>query len=298
MDKTLKLRAPAKINLGLTVLARRTDGFHEIESVMQQISLADVLLFEAVSGSGWHFVCTDQNLSGSDNLVCRAAALLEMQVEKPLAGVRINLFKNIPVEAGLAGGSSDAAAALMGLNLYWNLGLDQKTLLKIGSILGSDVPFCLNGGTALARGRGEQLSILPSLPFFWVVLALPNGLRVSTADAYNSFDTGRIGTPSLQPLVEAIKTGSKSNILGWIGSGFTNTLETAILPGSGLIQKVKRRLENRGLKPVLSGSGPTLFMLIDNYSLACMAVRLVEQEGCRAYLCWTNIRDSQEWRYV
>ncbi len=288
MERNFSLKAPAKINLGLTVLARRMDGYHEIESVMQQISLADTLLFEAVSGTGWHFFCTDQQLSGEDNLVNQAAALLEQKAGKALAGVKITLYKNIPVAAGLAGGSADAAATLRGLNQFWNLGLDKTTLLNMGALLGSDVPFCLQGGTALARGRGEKLEKLPSLPFYWIVLALPTNLKMSTSAAYNSFDLNQIGTPSLQPLIKAIRRGSKSKIMEWLGRGFTNTLETALLPGSGLLQKVKRKLENQGLQPLLSGSGPTLFILTEQYNLARFAARLIEQEGCRAYLCWTT----------
>ncbi len=288
MERNFSLKAPAKINLGLTVLARRTDGYHEIESVMQQISLADTLFFEAVSGSRWHFFCTDQQLSGADNLVNRAAALLEQQAGKALAGVRITLYKNIPVAAGLAGGSADAAATLRGLNQFWNLGLDKTTLLKMGALLGSDVPFCLQGGTALARGRGEQLEKLPPLPFFWLVLVLPTNLQMSTSAAYSSFDLNQIGTPSLHPLLEAIRKGSKRKILGWLGRGFTNTLETALLPGSTQLQNIKRKLENLGLQPVLSGSGPTLFILTEKYSLARVTARVIEQEGCRAYLCWTT----------
>ncbi|MCJ7805967.1 MAG: 4-(cytidine 5'-diphospho)-2-C-methyl-D-erythritol kinase, partial [Clostridia bacterium] len=216
----------------MTVRGCRPDGYHEIESVMQQVSLADILLFEPSPIKGWCFFCTDPDLSGYDNLVCQAVRLLEEQANKPLSGVKITLFKRIPVEAGLAGGSSDAAATLLTLNGYWRLGLAKTDLLKIGAALGSDVPFCLQGGTSLVRGRGEKLEQLPSLPFFWVVLALPRGVKISTALAYRSFDSNLIGKPSLIPLVKAIRLGSRKEIASWLSSGLTNTLETAILPGS------------------------------------------------------------------
>ena len=297
MSRVLTVRAPAKINLGLTVLGRRPDGYHEIESVMQQVSLADILLFEPSPMKGLCFLCTDPDLSGYDNLVCQAAKLLEEQTNKPLPGVRITLVKRIPVEAGLAGGSSDAAAVLLTLNSYWQLGLSKTDLLEIGSALGSDVPFCLQGGTSLVRGRGEKLEQLPPLPFFWVVLALPHGVKISTASAYRSFDSNLIGKPSLIPLLKAIRLESRKEITGWLSSGLTNTLETAILPGSDLLGSLKKRLQFLGLKPNLSGSGPTLFILTEHYSLARSAARAVEAEGGRAYLCWT-LAGSKEWSNV
>ena len=297
MKRSLKFKAPAKINLGLTVLGRRPDGYHEIESVMQQISLADILLFEPSLIQGWRFYCTDLNLINKDNLVCRAAALLESRAEKPLAGVKITLFKNIPVEAGLAGGSSDAAAALLGLNSYWQLDLNKNELLEMGATLGSDVPFCLQGGTALARGRGEKLEQLPPLPFFWVVLALPGGVKMSTAAAYSSFNQAMIGKPLLTPLVKAIRAGSREEITAWLAGGFSNTLETSELPGSSLLSRLKDKLRARGFQPVLSGSGPALFMLIEHFLLARSAAYAVEEEGGRAYLCWT-VTGKGEWSNV
>ncbi len=288
MDLAFSVRAPAKINLGLAVLGRRPDGFHDLESVMQQVSLADTLLFEPLPAEGWCFYCTDPVLSRKDNLVCRAADLLEKQAGKTLPGVRITLYKNIPVEAGLAGGSSDAAAALIGLNRFWQLGLSRTDLMDMAAMLGSDVPYCLQGGTALARGRGERLEQLPSLPFFWVVLVLPRGARISTAAAYNSFDRELLGKPQLQPLVNAIRRSCKKDIINWLAKGFTNTLETAVLPGAAQVGELKSRLRALGLQPVLSGSGPALFILIENYTLARSVSRAVEKEDCRVYLCWTT----------
>lgn len=288
MGRVICVRAPAKINIGLTVHYRRADGFHEIESVMQQVSLADTLLLEEWPVPGRLLRCNFSGLISENNLVCKAADILEREAGYKLPGVKISLYKNIPEAAGLAGGSSDAAAALQGLNKLWKLQFDSQTLLRLGAELGSDVPFCLTGGTALARGRGERLDPLPLLPFFWVVLALPPGVQIATADAYRSFNRDLLGKPSLVELITAIRSGSAENIESWMAGDFVNTLETAVLPGTEAIIKMKQHLKSHGYKPALSGSGPTLFMLIDNYRDACLAARLVDSGGGRGYLCWTE----------
>ncbi len=288
MGRIIRVRAKAKINLGLTVHHRRADSFHEIESVMQQVSLADTLLLEDSPASGRLLLCNIPGLISGDNLVLRAADILEREAGYKLPGVIISLYKNIPVAAGLAGGSSDAAAALLGLNELWGLQFDNQTLLRLGAELGSDVPFCLTGGTALARGRGERLEALPRLPFFWVVLALPLGVQIATADAYSSFNRDLLGKPSLVELIKAVRVGSAEGVDNWMAGDFVNTLETAMLPGTEAINTMKQHLKSYGFKPALSGSGPTLFMLIKNYRNACLAARLVDKGGGRGYLCWTE----------
>ncbi len=294
MNYTFCLKAYAKINLGLKVLRQRADGYHDLESVMQQVSLADTLVFEPAAGRGCNFFCTDPRLSGHDNLVSRAAVLLQNKHGKKLPGVKITLYKNIPVEAGLAGGSADAAAALLGLNRFWQLALPKSELLEAGAELGSDVPFCLQGGTALAGGRGERLQELPPLPFFWAVIAIPENEAMSTAAAYNSFDKRKMGEPPLEPLVEAISKQDKQKITGWLARGFTNTLETAIEPRSSKLKGLKKRLANAGFSPVISGSGPAVFILTEQWRDARDAARAAEQEGSRAYLCWVT-SGNKEW---
>ncbi len=294
MTRRYLIRARAKINLGLTVIGGRPDGYHEIESIMQQISLHDTLLLEPLSGLGLDFRCSDPKLAGTENLVCQAASILKEQAGDYLPGVKISLYKNIPVEAGLAGGSSDAAAALLGLNKFWNLGLSKPELLELASRLGSDVPFCLQGGTALARGRGEELEQLPSLPFLWVILALPPKVKFLTAASYRSFDRRMLGKPELEPLTDAVRSNRKRDILDWLSGDFTNTLETADLPGSELVGNLKTRLQEYGLQPVFSGSGPTLFMMTEQYSLARSAGKIAEELGAIAYLCWTT-GNNEEW---
>lgn len=255
---------------------------------MQQISLADTLLLEEAGGSEILFHCTDPALAGSGNLVWQAAEKLKSLVGKRMPGVKIVLYKNIPVEAGLAGGSADAAATLKGLNAIWQLDLPWTTLLEIGAELGSDIPFCLEGGTALARGRGEILEKLPASPFFWVVLALPPGAKVSTAAAYSGFDRKLRGKPSQEQLFRAINSGDRKKMHLWMSEDLTNTLATADLPEASSSKKLKADLIACGLQPQLSGSGPTLFMLFDSLAEAGRASQAAAQAGASAYLCWTE----------
>ncbi len=255
---------------------------------MQQVSLADTLCLEKTGGSEVKFNCTDPALSGTDNLVWRAAEKLKNLAEVKAPGVKIDLYKNIPVGAGLAGGSADAASALIGLNVIWHLNLPPARLLEIGAELGSDIPFCLEGGTALVRGRGEILNKLPACPFFWVVLALPPGLKIATADAYSAFDRKFAGRPSQEQIIRAIKNGDRGKVHIWMSEELTNTLATSDLPEAGSTGKLKAELIAGGLRPQLSGSGPTLFMLFDSLVEAGRATLAVEQAGATAYLCWTE----------
>ncbi len=284
----MMIRAPAKINLGLTVLGRRTDGFHEIETVMQQVSLADTIILQQAEQGKLIFSCTDSELSTEDNLVFRAANLLKNISGKCLPGVSITLYKNIPVAAGLAGGSSDAAAALFGLNKFWQLGLDYQKLARLASELGSDVPFCLEGGTALAQGRGEILEKLPEIPFFWVTLVLPSATKISTAEAYAKYNRDLTGKPRLDDLLMAVRSQNRLKILKWTEKKFVNTLESADLDASKKIRLLKEQFRSYGLKLSMSGSGPALFLLSENMEKATWAAGLAGQLGAEAYLCWTD----------
>ncbi|MEW5785101.1 MAG: 4-(cytidine 5'-diphospho)-2-C-methyl-D-erythritol kinase [Bacillota bacterium] len=288
MCKSMVVKAPAKINLGLAVLKRRSDGYHDLLSIMQQVSLADTLTIEPVRGAGLSFSCSDPSLNGEDNLVCRAAALLAAQTRKALPGVKIDLYKNIPVEAGLGGGSSDAAAALSALNRYWRLDLTAQTLGELGSRLGSDIPFCLQGGTALASGRGEVLQPLPGLSFFWVVLAVPAGLGLSTASVFRALNLEGAPRPPIRRLIAAVQRESREEIVNWLEERHTNSLEAGVVAAYPRLMALKKRMRELGLVPVMSGSGPTFFALTGGARLAGNAVRILRDEGYRAYLCWTE----------
>ncbi|MBT2690819.1 4-(cytidine 5'-diphospho)-2-C-methyl-D-erythritol kinase [Bacillus sp. ISL-47] len=256
------VKAPAKINLSLDVLHKREDGYHEVEMIMTTIDLADRLELTLLDKneikiiSHNRFVPDDQR-----NLAYQAAHLLKerFQVQK---GVAITIEKTIPVAAGLAGGSSDAAAALRGLNKLWELGLTMDELAEIGSEIGSDVSFCVYGGTALARGRGEMIKELPAPPTCWVILAKPF-IGVSTADVYRRLDVNQIQHPNTSGMIEAIHNGNYEGVCHNLG----NVLEDVTLQMHPEVAQIKDQMKRFGADAVLmSGSGPTVFGLVHHDS--------------------------------
>ncbi len=260
-------RARAKINLGLQVLEQRGDGYHEVRMVMQSLALADELAISA--GQGIELACDAAGLScGADNLVYRAAALLAATY-RITPNIHIELKKKIFLAAGLAGGSSDAAATLRGLNRYWRLGLDGAELSRLAAELGSDVPFCLCGGTALAKGRGEIIVPLADLPPALVVLAKPRQLAVSTAWAYRNFDSRRIvRMPLIRNLAANIGAGARACV-PYMG----NVLETVTIPAHPQIAAIKAAMLAAGAYyALMSGSGPTVFALAENEQIAARII--------------------------
>ncbi|WP_114679264.1 4-(cytidine 5'-diphospho)-2-C-methyl-D-erythritol kinase [Desulfotruncus alcoholivorax] len=261
------VKAYAKINLALNITGVRTDGYHELETVMQTLALHDVLELSPAN-------CIEITVDGADlpsgpeNLAYRAADLLRCETGCR-EGVRIRLIKRIPIAAGLAGGSSDAAAVLRGLNQVWRLGLTREELLKLAASIGSDVPFCLSGGTALARGRGELIESLPDLPPFGVLLAKPP-FGVNTADVYRRYDQAvDLPEPCCLEMVEAIRRGET----GQIASLLANDLEAVTIAMHPLIGDIKNNMLAAGAQGVLmSGSGPTVFGIFPDRSTAARAV--------------------------
>jgi len=252
-------KAPAKINLLLDVTRKREDGYHEVEMVMTMVDLADRLEMEELPRD--QIVLTSQ--AGyipldEKNLAYQAARLVKERCGVA-RGVRIHLDKHIPVAAGLAGGSSDAAAVLRGLNRLWSLGLSAPELEAMGAELGSDVPFCVRGGTAIARGRGERLESLVSPPPCWVVLAKPP-VNVSTADVYGRLRADRLTRhPSLADMRRAIEAQSFPGVCAALG----NVLETVTLDRYPEVRRIKASMIRSGADGVLmSGSGPTVFGLV------------------------------------
>lgn len=252
-------KAPAKINLMLDVLHKRPDGYHEVEMVMTMVDLADRLEMSElprdtiIISSQAGYIPLDEK-----NLAFQAARLVKERYDVK-RGVHIHLDKKIPVAAGLAGGSSDAAAALRGLNRLWELNIPDEELRRLGAELGSDVPFCVTGGTALATGRGELLTPLPNPPQCWVVLAKPP-INVSTADVYGRLRSNQIEHhPSSADMIAALNAGSFSSVCQSMG----NVLEDVTLKLYPEVQQLKEGMIRLGADGVLmSGSGPTVFGLV------------------------------------
>jgi len=247
----------------LDVLRKREDGYHEVEMVMTMVDLADRLEMEElprdtiIISSQAGYIPLDEK-----NLAFQAAKLIKERYDVR-KGVYIHLDKKIPVAAGLAGGSSDAAATLRGLNRLWGLHISDKELQTLGAELGSDVPFCVTGGTAIATGRGERLEHIANPPQCWVVLAKPP-INVSTADVYGRLRANRIDKhPSLSDMRRAIEQQSFTGICGALG----NVLEDVTLPMHPEVQQLKEAMIRLGADGVLmSGSGPTVFGLVSRES--------------------------------
>lgn len=263
-------KAYAKINLALDVTGKRPDGYHEVSMIMQAVSLYDILSFSP-SETEIRLTC---NLPGlecdSTNLAYRAAELLRQHcgISK---GIHIHLEKRIPLAAGLAGGSSDAAAVLRGLNRLWELGLEPAELEQLAAQLGSDVPFCLWGGTAHATGRGEILSPLPDYPGLGVLLVHP-AIEVSTAGVYGKFDWKAWSKrPATDRNIDKVRRAVMEKSFAALTENLFNALETVTIAAHPQIATIKKQLHAAGADGVLmSGSGPTVFALTPNLAAAAL----------------------------
>ena len=262
VNAVLTLSANAKINLTLDILGIRDDGYHEVAMVMQEISLHDTLTMK----KNGQAISLDIVIEGQEgtlpadetNLCWKAAALV--QEEYGLSeGVEIHLIKRIPMAAGLAGGSADAAAVLKGMNHLFQLKMTEERLCELGARLGSDIPFCIMGGTMLAKGRGERLTRLPRFPKTNVVLAKP-AVGVSTAWAYKAYDAGYDGShPDNQAMLSAIDAGDANRAAGLL----CNVLESVTMAKYDVIAAYKKlMLDNGAMASMMSGSGPTVFGLV------------------------------------
>jgi 4-diphosphocytidyl-2-C-methyl-D-erythritol kinase len=277
--RSYTLIAPAKINLYLEILGDRPDGYHELIMVMQSIDLADQIAFHANGSDTFRVHCAHPQVpTDSTNLAYRAAELMSQQFPETFArygAVDITIQKQIPVGAGLAGGSTNAAAVLVGLDMLWGLGLTQLEIQELGAGLGSDVPFCVTGGTALATGRGELLDALPDMDRVHVVLAKYRSLSVSTPWAYQTYRQA-FGDSYLQeqdalekrrrqvhagPMLAAISNRDKAQI----GQQLFNHLEKVVLPEYPQVAHLKNQFQRIGsLGTMMSGSGPTVFSLAES----------------------------------
>jgi 4-diphosphocytidyl-2-C-methyl-D-erythritol kinase len=248
---SITLKAPAKVNYLLDVIRRRPDGYHDLRMVMQRVNLCDDISVTLTDRPGISVRCGKKGVpDGPGNIAWKAAdALLEMAAVS--RGAEISITKNIPVAAGLGGGSSDAAAVLTGMNELLGLGLSDRRLMDIGVTLGADVPFFIFKKTALAEGIGEALTVMPQMPAAWVLLVNP-GVRVSTAWVYQNLKLTNRGELNRLP--------ASYGTLEDVCSIFSNDLESVTIPSFPVIAEIKdAMLRNGAMAAMMSGSGPTVF---------------------------------------
>ena len=263
----MRLRALAKINLGLDILRKREDGYHEVRMIMQTIQMYDVLEMKRVRKPGislsvnYSYIPNDER-----NLVYKAAKLL-MDEFGIRDGVEIKMKKFIPVAAGMAGGSSDAAAVLFGVNKMFGLGLSKQELMERGVRLGADVPYCIMRGTALSEGIGEILTPLPPMPQCRVLIAKPS-VSVSTKHVYENLNLPSLGAEA-HPDIDAMRAAIEKKDLSGVVSQLGNVLETVTIPENPVIQTLKDKMMEMGADgSLMSGSGPTVFGLFTNQTAA------------------------------
>ena len=285
----LTLNAYAKINLTLDILGTREDGYHEVAMIMQSIKLSDTVELEKLN-SGIKFVLDDTNYIGSElipadetNLAYRAAkAFMEHCGLK--SGVFIRLTKKIPATAGLAGGSADAAAVIRGMNKIFNLRLPIEELCEIGAEIGSDVPFCIVGGTCLATGRGEQLKYLPDLPIMPIVLVKPRGI-IPTGWAYKTYDANPSPEhPNTNEIQEAIMLGDYEAVTELL----FNVLERVAVKKYPVITLYKEKMIEVGaIAALMSGSGPTVFGIAKTHDNAKEIAAAFDNSGAQVFITET-----------
>jgi len=280
--EAIKIYARAKINLSLDVVGKRADGYHELQMIMQQVDLYDeVDIRKTESGISLRTDC--DFVPDDDRNIAYQAARLLIERYRLNGGVAIDIKKNIPVAAGLAGGSADAAAVLQGMNRLWKLELSQQELMQIGLELGTDVPFCILGGAALAEGIGEKLTPIQGIDH-WVLLCKPN-IGVSTKEVYRNLDWEAIQEhPDTPRLLKAVEEGNIYEVAG----GLCNVLETVTMRMHPIVKDIKTKMMEYGaLGSLMSGSGPTVFGLYKDYTKAKSAYLKLRRIYKQTYLVKT-----------
>lgn len=276
------VKAYAKINLTLDIIAKRSDGYHEVEMIMQSVSLHDIITLEPNNSGEITISCTKDNVpTDKRNIAYKAAELYYDKIAETCEGLHIAIEKNIPVEAGLAGGSADAAAVLVGLNSMHGNMLSTEQLCDIGKSIGADVPFCIVGSTMLATGTGTSLSKLPDMPSCSMVVAKPS-FSVSTPQAYKSFD-------ACEPVDMTMRNKAAVNALrqqdfAVLCDNMFNVFERVISHDS--IDSIKAVMTECGaIKAQMSGSGPSVFGIFDNAQNAVRAADMLSAADIPAFVC-------------
>lgn len=284
MDK-LQLKAYGKINLVLDVIRKRPDGYHDLDMIMQMVDVYDDIIIEKKAGEEIVVKADAAVLSnGKDNLAYMAAKMLfdEFGIK---SGVEITIHKRIPIAGGMAGGSSDCATTLIGINEMFNLGLSKQQLMERGVKLGADVPYCVLGGTAIARGIGEVLTPLPTPPQCHVIIAKPP-ISVSTAYVYGHIRPDEI---TKRPDIEQMTLAIKEQDLNKLSDLLYNVMEEVTVSEYPVIEKLKSiMLEKGALNSIMSGSGPTVFGLFDDREKAQAAMKALDSKELTEQLYLTK----------
>jgi 4-diphosphocytidyl-2-C-methyl-D-erythritol kinase len=272
--KYVNLKARAKINTALDVLGKREDGYHELRMIMQTVNLCDNITIMRINEdeirltSNFSWLPTDER-----NLMYRAAELMKQRYDIK-DGVEMELVKKIPVAAGLAGGSSDCAAVIVGMNRLFNLKRPTDELLALGKELGADVPYCIMRGTVLAEGIGEKLTRLSPFPSCFVLLCKPN-INVSTATVFKSLELDKV---TEHPDVDKMIRDIENNDLAAISDGMKNVLETVTIPNYPIIADIKKKMMKLGaVGSMMSGSGPTVFGFFESYESGLIALKTIRR---------------------
>lgn len=280
---SIRLKARAKINLGLDVLGKREDGYHEVRMVMQTIGIYDRLILTKIPEeeiritSNLAFLPVNEN-----NLIYKAIKLLKDEYHFP-GGVSVDLNKFIPVAAGMAGGSTDAASTMFGVNRLFGLNLSMGKMMELGVRLGTDVPYCVMRGTALAEGIGEKLTRITPVPHMWILIAKPQ-INVSTRLVYEQLDMGGIQKhPDIDGIIRAIEAQDVVRIAQSMG----NVLENVTVPLYPVIETIKQDMLSHGaINAMMSGSGPTVFGIFpdEQTTLACQAFLKKKGDARQVYI--------------
>lgn len=289
----MRLKALAKINLGLDVLRRREDGYHEVKMIMQTINLYDQIHMRKIEEdeikirTNLYYLPNNEN-----NLAYKAAKLLKDEFQLP-GGVSINLKKVIPVAAGMAGGSSDAAAVLFGMNKMYDLKLSMQELMDRGVELGADVPYCIMRGTALSEGIGEKLTKLPAMPKCHILIAKPM-INVSTKFVYENLHANELKPedhPPVDAQIEALKEGDLEKLVANMG----NVLERVTVREYPVINELKQMMTEGGaLGSMMSGSGPTVFGIFTSFAKAKATYKKIEKSGLSKQIYLTTPYNQRE----
>lgn len=290
-NNDISLKALAKINLGLDVVRRREDGYHEVRMIMQTIQLYDRLDIKRTQEPG---IQIQTNLSflpvNENNLIYKAAKLL-MDEFSITDGVSVKLDKRIPVAAGMAGGSTDAAAMLIGVNRLFSLGLTKRQLMERGVQIGADVPYCIMRGTALAEGIGEALSPLPPMVKSPVLIAKPS-ISVSTKFVYQNL---KLDDTTIHPDIDRLIDDIKAKNLHDIAAHMGNVLETVTIPNYPVIDEIKKHmLSNGAVGAMMSGSGPTVFGLFDDEDTAKKAYKAMRSSHLARQVYLTSVYNNRK----